>query len=124
MQSGSRRLWTLAREPEGPLAAYLDAFARLLDGQGFKRRGLGQQIRAAARFSRWLQSHQFSAEIMSDEHAQRFLDDPTEQGFVRQGAAATLGRLLVFLRELGVCSAAPAASTLVCQQAGSESPMR
>jgi len=108
MQSDSGRLWALAREPEGPLAAYLDQFARLLDGQGFERRGLGQQIRAAARFSRWLQSHQVAAEMVIDEHAQRFLDDPTEQGFVRQGAAATLGRLLVFLRQLGVCSAAPA----------------
>src|SRR5271165_609695 len=108
MQSDSGRLWALAREPEGPLAAYLDQFARLLDGQGFERLGLGQQIRAAARFSRWLQSHEVAAEMVIDEHVQRFLDDPMEQGFVRQGAAATLGRLLVFLRQLGVCSAAPA----------------
>ncbi len=50
MQSDSRKLWALARKPEGPLAAYLEQFARLLDGQGFERRGLGQQIRAAARF--------------------------------------------------------------------------
>ena len=108
MQSDSGRLWALAREPEGPLAAHLDQFARLLDGQGFERRGLRQQIGAAARFSRWLQSHQVAAEMVIDEHAQRFLDDPTEQGFVRRGTAATLGRLLVFLRQLGVCSAAPA----------------
>ena len=108
MQSDGGKLWALAREPEGPLAAYLDQFARRLDGQGFERRGIGQQIRAAARFSRWLQSHQVAAEMVIDEHAQRFLDDPTEQGFVRQGAAATLVRLLVFLRKLGVCSAAPA----------------
>lgn len=110
MQSGSERLWALAREPEGPLAVYLDQFARLLDGQGFERRGLGQQIRAAARFSRWLQSHQVAAELVIGEHAQRFLDDPAEQGFVRQGAAATLGRLLDFLRQLGVCSAAPSSN--------------
>src|ERR1700683_1393996 len=108
MQSDNGRLWTLAREPEGPLAAYLDPFARLLDGQGFERRGLGQQIRAAARFSRWLQSHQVAADVVTDEHSQRFLDDPAEQGFARQGAAATLRRLLVFLRQLGVCNAAPA----------------
>lgn len=118
MQSDGGRLWTLAREPEGPLAAYLDQFARLLDGQGFERRGLGQQIRAAARFSRWLQSHQVAAEMMTDEHSQRFLDDPAEQGFARQGAAATLGRLLVFLRQLGVCRAAPApAAPMPVQQA-------
>jgi site-specific recombinase XerD len=108
MQSDSGRLWALAREPEGPLAAYLDQFARLLDGQGFKRRGLGRQIRAAARLSHWLQSHQVAAEMVTDEHAQRFLDDSTEQGPVRQGTAAALRRLLVFLRELGVCNATPA----------------
>ena len=117
MQSDSGRLWALAQEPEGPLAVYLDQFAGLLDGQGFERRGLGQQIRAAARFSRWLQSHQVAADMVIGEHAQRFLDDPTEQGFVRQGATATLGRLLDFLRQLGVCSAAPSpnASTPVQQ---------
>jgi site-specific recombinase XerD len=110
MQPDSGRLWALVQEPEGPLAAYLDQFARLLDGQGFERRGLGQQIRIAARFSRWLQSHQIAVEMVVDEHAQRFLDNAPHQNFVRQGAAATLGRLLVFLRELGVCSAAPALS--------------
>jgi hypothetical protein len=88
MQSDSGRMWALAQEPEGPLAAYFDQFARLLDGQGFERRGLGQQIRAAARFSRWLQSHHVAAERVIDEHAQRFLRDPREQGFVRQGASA------------------------------------
>ena len=80
MQVDRGRVWTLAREPEGPLAAYLDQFAGLLDGQGFERHGLGQQIRAAARFSRWLQLHQVAAEAVTDEHARCFLDDPAEQG--------------------------------------------
>ena len=112
MQVDRGRLWTLAREPEGPLAAYLDQFAVLLDGQGFERCGLGQQVRAAARFSRWLQLHQVAAEAVTDEHARCFLDDPAEQGFVRQGAAATLRRLLDFLRQLEVCGTAPAPSAL------------
>jgi site-specific recombinase XerD len=46
--------------------------------------------------------------MVIDKHVKRFLDDPIEQGFVQQGAGATLGRLLVFLRKLGVCGAAPA----------------
>ena len=50
------RLWVLLHEPEGPLVAYLDAFASHLDAQGFKRHLLGRQIRQAAKFSRWLQS--------------------------------------------------------------------
>ena len=44
MEPDGNRLWTLAREPDGPLAAYLDAFARQLDEHGFQRPGLGQQI--------------------------------------------------------------------------------
>jgi integrase/recombinase XerD len=108
MLSDEGRLWPLARKPEGPLATYLDQFSRLLDGQGFERRGLGQQIRAAARFSRWLQSRQVTADAVTDEHVRDFLDDAAEQGFVRQGAAATLRRLLGFLRQLNICGAAPA----------------
>jgi hypothetical protein len=46
--------------------------------------------------------------MVIDEQVKRFLSDPMEQGFVQQGAGATLGRLLVFLRKLGVCCAAPA----------------
>jgi integrase/recombinase XerD len=108
MLSDEGRPWALAGKPEGPLATYLDQFSRLLDGQGFERRGLGQQIRAAARFSRWLQSRQVAADAVTDEHVRDFLDDAAEQGFVRQGAAATLRRLLCFLRQLDICGAAPA----------------
>jgi integrase/recombinase XerD len=108
MLSDEGRLWALARKPEGPLATYLDQFARVLDGQGFERRGLGQQIRAVARFSRWLQSRQVSADAVTDEHVRNFLDDAAGQGFVRQGAAAALRRLLGFLRQLDICGAAPA----------------
>ena len=110
MQVDRGRVWTLAREPEGPLAAYLDQFAELLDGQGFERQGLGQQVRAAAGFSRWLQLHEVSAEAVTDEHARCFLDDPAQQGFVGQGAAAALRRLLDHLRQLEVCAPAPAPS--------------
>src|ERR1700677_2125053 len=105
MKQNGERLWALAQEPEGPLAAYLDLFARQLDGQGFERCGLGQQIRAAARFSRWLQTEDISAEFVTDEHVRRFLDEPAQRGFVVQGAAATLRRLIAFLRRLDVCGA-------------------
>jgi integrase/recombinase XerD len=78
MELHSDRLWTLAREPEGPLVGYIDAFSRRLDEQGF--RGLGQQVRAAARFSCWLQSDHVAAEALTDEHVRRFLEDPAHRG--------------------------------------------
>ena len=112
MESKRDSLWTLAREPEGPLAAYLDAFARGLDEQGFERRGLGQQVRAAARFSRWLQAENIAAGSVTDEHVRRFLDEPAQSGFVVQGAAATLRRLTDFLRRLDICRAPTAPAEL------------
>jgi len=105
------RLWTLAREPEGPLAAYLDQFAGLLDAQGFEGYGICRQVRAAARFSLWLQLREVAAEAVTDEHVRCFLDEPAQCGFVRQGAAAALRRLLDLLRQLDVCDAAPTPST-------------
>ncbi len=51
MQPNDDRLWTLARDPEGPLVGYLDTFARWLNEQGFERHWLGRQVRAAAQFS-------------------------------------------------------------------------
>ncbi len=94
MEPDGTRLWTLARVPDGPLAAYLDAFATQLDKQGFRRGGLGQQMRAAARFSHWLQTEDIAAEFVTDEDVRRFLDEPAQRGFVVQGAAATLRRLM------------------------------
>ncbi len=112
MKQDGERLWTLAQAPEGPLAEYLDLFARQLDGQGFDRRGLGQQIRTAARFSRWLQTKDIAAALVTDEHARRFLGEPAQQGFVLQGAAAILRRLIDFLRRLGICGAPPTPDAL------------
>jgi site-specific recombinase XerD len=45
---------------------------------------------------------------VTDEHARRFLDDPAQKGYIRQGVAATLQRLLALLRQLQVCGPAPA----------------
>ncbi len=80
-------------------------FATQLDKQGFRRGGLGQQMRAAARFSHWLQTEDIAAEFVTDEDVRRFLDEPAQRGFVVQGAAATLRRLIDFLRRLNVCGA-------------------
>jgi site-specific recombinase XerD len=94
--------WTFAREPEGPLADHLDTFARRFREQGFGRHVIGQQLRTAAKFSRWLQVEQVTAEALTDEHARRFLEE-LKRREIREGAAATLRRLIDVLRRLGVC---------------------
>ena len=99
------RLWTLAREPEGPLAWYLDSFAESLDAAGFKPLLISRQIRIAADFSAWLASHAIHAESVSDDYVRQFLGSLTHRLAVRQGGAAALRRLVDFLRRRGICSA-------------------
>jgi integrase/recombinase XerD len=99
------RLWTLAREPEGPLAWYLDSFAESLDAAGFKSILISRQIRIAADFSAWLESQAIHAESVSDDYVRQFLGSLTHRLAVRQGGAAALRRLVDFLRRRGICSA-------------------
>jgi len=98
------RLWTLAREPEGPLVLYLDAFAVSLDGDGFKQLHIGRQIRIVADFSRWLQSEAIPVELVSDDHVTQFLASLSHRSVVRKGGAAALCRLVGFLRSRVICS--------------------
>lgn len=102
MEQVAEKRWVLLREPEGPLVPYLDQFANELEGQGFKRKHLGPQIREAARFSQWLQSKQVAAEAITDEHAKHFLDETIRPSSVGKGERATLRRLLDFLNHLSV----------------------
>ena len=99
------RLWTLAREPEGPLACYLDSFAESLNAAGFKPLLISRQIRIAADFSAWLESQAIHAESVSDDYVRQFLGSLTHRLAVRQGGAAALRRLVDFLRRRGICSA-------------------
>jgi integrase/recombinase XerD len=101
MEPTTGRLWTLAHEPRGPLAPYLDSFARLLVSKGFRQRHLGPQIRAAAKFSRWLQAKRVPALDVTDEHVKRFLQCRGMRRTIKQGGGAALQRLLEFLRQNG-----------------------
>ena len=102
MQHVVERLWAVSHEPEGPLVPYLDAFARSLDEQGFKRRLISQQIRATANFSKWLQAEEVAAQDVTDDHVQRFFQGPGRRQSIQRGEFATLRRFLAFLLELGV----------------------
>ena len=102
MKQVVERLWDLSYEPEGPLVPHLDAFARSLDEQGFKKRIIRRQIRVAANFSKWLQAEDVAAQEVTDEHVEHFFDGPARQRSVRRGELATLRRLMDLLGQLGV----------------------
>lgn len=99
------RLWTLVGEPEGPLVPYLDSFAASLDAEGFKRHLISRQIRIVTYFSCWLQSTEIAVAAVTDDHVRLFLGGLTTRSVVHQGGAATLRRLVAFLRLQGICPA-------------------
>ena len=102
MEQSEGKLWSLLRAPEGPLALHIDAFARHLDAQGFKRRSTAPQVRLIARFSHWLKANAVGLDKLSDEHADRFLRRVKRQQLIRDGNRTCLRRLFTFLRLSGV----------------------
>jgi len=102
MQQFGDKLWSLVRAPVGPLVPYIEAFARQLNEQGFKRYSIASQVRLIAKFSRWLKANHIAVEDLTDVHAQRFLRRLKLRRPSRLGFLATVRRFMAFLRELGV----------------------
>lgn len=102
MEQTGDKLWSLLRAPEGPLVPHIDAFARLLNEQGYKRYSIAPQIRLVAKFSRWLKANHIAIESVMDEHAQRFLRRLKLRQSSHRGFDATLHRFIGFLRQLNV----------------------
>ena len=93
---------TLAKAPEGPLAAHLASFANTLNAQGYSGQWLKRQIQIAARFSRWLKQRGVSARDICLEHATQYLRyrAPHVRSYLDDRAA--LKHLMDFLRNEGV----------------------
>lgn len=102
MEQTGDKLWSLLHAPEGPLVPYIDAFARQLSEQGFKRYSIAPQIRLVAKFSRWLKANHIDLDSVTDEHAQRFLRRSKHRQSIGWGFFAALRRLMAFLRQIGV----------------------
>jgi len=95
-------VWALLREPEGPLVPYLDSFAKSLEEQGFKQRVIGQKLRVAASFSKWLQDEGVAAQDVTDAHVERFFACPARGRSIQRGEFAALRRLMGLLGQWGV----------------------
>jgi len=103
------KLWSLLKAPTGPLACHLDAFAKELGEQGFRRPSRAPQIRLVASFSRWLTANGVGLDALADEHVERFLRRAKRRRSTRAGHQAWLHRLMVFLRRSGVVDPQPPA---------------
>lgn len=88
----------LSRAPEGPLATYLEPFARLLRERGYARYSIHRQVRLAARFSEWLQQREVAARGITSDHPHQYLRHRARQVRLCPGDAAALQHLLDFLR--------------------------
>jgi len=95
----------LERLRVGPLAPYLDVYLRRIEQDGFLPSSVPCQAYAIARFSKWLQQEDIRLEDLDEIRVRRFLDrDP---GVVHFPEPASIRRLVLILREMGVLKAEP-----------------
>jgi len=88
----------------GPLAPYLDPYIARIERDGFVPSSVPCQAYAIARFSRWLQQGGVPLEAVDESAVRRFLN--RDSGVVHSPEPATIRRLVLMLREIGVLSAA------------------
>ncbi|WP_029050433.1 site-specific integrase [Cupriavidus sp. amp6] len=88
---------TLAKAPEGPLAAHLASFANELSAQGYSGQLLKLQVRIAAHFSRWLKQRGVGARDICLEHATWYLRYRARHVRSYLDDRAALGHLIAFL---------------------------
>jgi integrase/recombinase XerD len=95
----------LSRAPEGPLAAYIEPFARSLLEQGYAGGPIHRHVLLAACFSRWLIQQGIALSSLSSDHLPRYLQYRARRVLIHLGDAAALRHLLEFLRSEGVIPA-------------------
>ncbi len=83
----------------GRLAAYLDGFTALLDGQGYAAATVRHKIDLLADFSVWLAERDVPLDIFGRDHAGQFLTE--RRCRVRRGDAWTIWQLIEYLRDIG-----------------------
>jgi site-specific recombinase XerD len=104
----------LERLRVGPLAPFLDVYLRRIEQDGFLPSSVPCQAYAIARFSKWLQQEDIRLEDLDEIRLRRFLDrDP---GVVHVPEPATIRRLVLILREMGVLKAEPPPASTFLQQ--------
>ncbi len=96
----------LARAPEGPLAAHIGAFAKLLSARGYVLTSIHRQVLLAACFSQWLQVQGVTLRQIASDHPSRYLRHRARQVRPCRGDAAALRHLVEFLRREGIIPAA------------------
>ncbi len=87
----------LSQAPEGPLATYIEPFARSLREQGYARCSTHRQVRLAACFSKWLRQREVVLDGITSDHPQQYLRYRARQVRLCRGDVAALRHLVGFL---------------------------
>jgi hypothetical protein len=95
----------LSREPEGPLAAHIGAFAKSRSAQGYAPDSIHRQVLLAACFSHCLKQKGVRLRHVSSDHPSRYLRYRARRVRPCPGDAAALRHLIDFLRREGVIAA-------------------
>jgi integrase/recombinase XerD len=95
----------LSRGPDGPLAAYIGAFAKSRSAQGYAPFSIHRQVLLAACFSHWLKQQGVALRHISSDHILRYLRDRARRVRPCLGDAAALRHLIDFLRGEGLIAA-------------------
>ena len=90
------------RMHDGPLGAYIDAHAALLQSQGYTGQSARNQIRLVADLSRWLHRKGVAASDLNAQRVQSYLSYRMRHLRPHRGDASALTKLLRLLRETGV----------------------
>lgn len=95
----------MSREPEGPLVAFLDGFARSLRAVEYAARTIHRKVLRVACFSQWLGQREVGLSDLTYEHPVQHVSDRGCRLRPVCGDAAALRHLLDYLRLEGVISA-------------------
>ena len=85
--------FVLSRGPEGPLAAWLDGFARFSSAKGYAVGTIQRRLLSAARFSGWLQKERIELSDLTSDHPALYLRHRARHARPHLGAAEELKQL-------------------------------
>ena len=111
---------TPLRMREGPLGAYVDAFARQLIEEGYARASARYALQLVADLGRWLRRRRIVAAQLTPEHLARYLEHRSRHGHHRSGDAAIVGRLLRVLVDIGIVAESPPIESTPAERLGDE----
>ncbi len=95
----------LSRTPDGPLAAYIDAFAKSRRSQGYAPYSIHRQVLLAVCFSHWLKKTGVPLHRIGSNHLAQYLRYRARRLRPMTGDTAALRHLIDFLRREGAIAA-------------------